>query len=76
MEKTATQVTLEDLRALLADVPMPPLTRHWVDEHLDNLERDAKAGELSDEKAELEDELESELEDLSFRLAAARGRWR
>ena len=75
MSKTATQITLEDLRALLTDIPMPSLTRHWVDEHLNNLERDAKVGELSDKKAKLVDELESELEDLSFRLAAARGQW-
>lgn len=76
MRKTATQVTLEDLRKLLSEVPMPSLTRHWVDLHLDDLDNDAVFGDLSDEKRELVEELESELEDLSFRLAAARGRWR
>lgn len=72
MAKTATQVTLEDLRFLLSDLPMSSLTRHWVDEHLNDLDKDAKVGQLSEERAQEAEELESEVEDLIWRLRSVR----
>lgn len=68
MSKTATQATLEDLCDLLADVPMPDLTRHWVDCHLRDLTKDAEAGALSEERRKELEELENEISDIAWRI--------
>ena len=64
-EPTKTQRTLADLKDLLASVPMDSLTRHWVDEHLLDLDEDMGGALSRDEARELLDEIE----DLRWRLA-------
>ena len=72
MKPTKTQRSIADLRELLADVPMPALTRHWVDCHLRDLQKDADCGALSEERAKELEEIESEIEDISWRIRSHR----
>ena len=65
MSKTQTQVTLEDLTELLATVEMPPLTRHWVEEHLRDLNEDM-GGAMSREEV---NDLKEDMRDLEWRLS-------
>lgn len=63
-----TQRALQDLCELLADVPMNHYTRYLVDCNLRDLQKDAEAGVLSEKRAQELEDLESEIQDIAWRI--------